>query len=221
LWDVWDVEIDRQNPMPGWVVPAAVGAAAGYLGRQEEPRTQSYSACLDMGMVDDDDPAALRAALARVEQEEQSQAAYADARSRGATISEAEAYADGLSAKRNPRLLPLANDNRKWNGAAARKRLKRWATDGKHVDWDKYAQGFMYRDPAHPDVGYGFKLPFADIVNGKLVAVPHAIEAIHAVLDGARGGVDIPRQDQNRARALVESYYRKMQKPFSGWGKRR
>ena len=126
-----------------------------------------------------------------------------------------------LLAGQNPRLLPLAKESRKWNGAAARKRLKRWATNGNHVDWDKYAQGFMYRDPAHPDVGYGFKLPFADIVNGKLVAVPHAIEAIHGVLDGARGGVEIPRQDQNRARALVESYYRKMQKPFSGWGKRR
>jgi hypothetical protein len=128
---------------------------------------------------------------------------------------------DKPDARRNPRLLPLAKESRKWNGAAARKRLKRWATNGNHVDWDKYAQGFMYRDPAHPDVGYGFKLPFADIVGGKLVAVPHAIEAIHAVLDGARGGVDIPRQDQSRARALVESYYRKMQKPFSGWGKRR
>lgn len=120
----------------------------------------------------------------------------------------------------NPRLLPMAPDNRKWNAAAAKKRVKKWATTGKTVDWDKYARAFMYRDPKKRDVGYGFKLPFADVIKGELYAVPRAIEAIHGVLDGARGGVDIPRPAKDKAKRLVVAYYRKMGKPFSGWGKR-
>ena len=120
----------------------------------------------------------------------------------------------------NPTLLPLAPENRKWNAAAARKRIKRWATKGKVTDWNRYARGFLYRDPAHPSVGYGFKLPIADVIKGRLVAVPHAIEAAGGVLDGARGGVDIPKAAHNQARRWVESYYRKMGKvaPWPPYG---
>jgi hypothetical protein len=53
-------------------------------------------------------------------------------------------------------------------------------------------------------------LPFADVVNGRLQAVPRAIFAVAQVLEGARGGVDLPRDVQASVRRKVESYYRKM-----------
>ena len=211
-------------PPPPWVAPAALGAAAGYLFRPAAaPPTQSYAACLEMGMIDNDDPVALRAALAAVESEQAEQAAYYAAREAGATIGEAEAIAAQSNPRRirnvtpNPTLLPLAPENRKWNAAAARKRIKRWATKGKVTDWNRYARGFLYRDPAHPSVGYGFKLPIADVIKGRLVAVPHAIEAAGGVLDGARGGVDIPKRAHDQARRWVDAYYRKMNRPLPRW----
>lgn len=229
-WDLWGGDPGRMwadskrttpNPPPPWVGPAALGAAVGYLSKPTPPPETgaSYSACLAMGLIPDDDAAALAAALANIETEEAADRAYYEAREQGATISEAEAIAAQIP-RQNPTLLPLAPENKKWSAAAARKRIKRWATKGKKTDWDRYARAFLYRDPAHPSVGYGFKLPIADVIKGELKAVPHAIEAAAAVLDGARGGVDISRSAHNKARRWVEAYYRKMGKtpPWPPYG---
>ena len=199
------------NPPP-WVVPAAIGAAAGYLSRPAPPpRTQSYAACLEMGMIDDDDPAALRAALQAVEAEAKAQDVYTDARARGASISEAQAIAD--QAAPNPSALPLAPAGRKWSAAAARKRIKKWATQGGRVNWNRYARAFLYRDPKKPDRLSAFKLPIADVIKGELYAVPHGIKAAAAALEGARGGVKISRKAKAAARQWLDAYYRKMNKP--------
>lgn len=117
--------------------------------------------------------------------------------------------------------LPLAPRDRPWDADAAVQRVRRWASkDGsgnkETIDWNKYSQAFFWRgDPGEggPDFS-DFKLPFADVINGQLHAIPRGIFAVAAVLQGARGGVDIPEADQQAIRRKVSQYYARMRKEF-------
>ncbi len=55
-----------------------------------------------------------------------------------------------------------------------------------------------------------YKLPFAVVVDGDLKAAPAGIEAVANVVEGGRGGVDLPDDVISDVRAKVESYYEKM-----------
>jgi hypothetical protein len=55
-----------------------------------------------------------------------------------------------------------------------------------------------------------FPLLIADIVNGKLEAVPRGVMAAGAIMDGARGGVDLPKDDIDRVKSHLAKYYKKM-----------
>ncbi|GLY19400.1 hypothetical protein LWF15_04070 [Kineosporia rhizophila] len=50
----------------------------------------------------------------------------------------------------------------------------------------------------------------ADVVNGKLVAVPRGVMAAGAILQGGRGGVDLPEKDVDRVKSHLAKYYAKM-----------
>lgn len=96
--------------------------------------------------------------------------------------------------------LPLADAGREWDAGAARSRLWSWA-DG---DFRKYRKGFLWWDQSAPEMKGSYKLPVADVVDGKLVLVPRAVNAVNAVINGARGGVDIPDGDVTRIGGIVE-----------------
>ncbi len=106
--------------------------------------------------------------------------------------------------------LPLADTSRSWDGGAARSRLWSWAGG----DYRKYRRGFMWWDQSAPEEKGSYKLPVADIIDGKLTLVPRAVNAVAAVINGARGGVDIPDADMSRVAALVK----RMQGRFSEGG---
>jgi hypothetical protein len=53
-------------------------------------------------------------------------------------------------------------------------------------------------------------LLFADVVNGRLVAVPRGIMAAGNVMQGSRGGVDLPKSDIERVKSHLAKYYKKM-----------
>lgn len=109
--------------------------------------------------------------------------------------------------------LPLADTDITWEGPAAAAAIKQWATsDNDTIDWDKYGQGFFYQaTPSGDGPKQGdFKLPFATVINGTLVAVPQAVMGAAAALQGSRGGVDIPRADLPGVRAKVAAYYEKL-----------
>lgn len=112
--------------------------------------------------------------------------------------------------------LPLAGRDHEWDGSAAGQRVAEWARDEDgELDGEKYGRAFFWRDPdADEDLVGSYKLGFADIVDGELVAVPRGVFAVAGVLDGARGGADIPVEDQDRIRGRVAAYYRKMAEQF-------
>jgi len=111
--------------------------------------------------------------------------------------------------------LPLAERARPWNGAAARQRLRKWASeDGSGntdtIDWRKYRWGFFWYDHTDPERLGSYKLPFADVLGGTIRAIPRGIFAAAGVVSGARGGPDIPEEDMAGVKRHISAYYRKM-----------
>ncbi|MGB3465030.1 MAG: HK97 family phage prohead protease [Cyclobacteriaceae bacterium] len=83
-----------------------------------------------------------------------------------------------------------------------------------------YKNGFMYFDSENSDTFSAYKLPYTYVVDGQFKAVPRALSAIVTVLNGGRGGVDIPSKDKTQIERNVNGYYKKMNKdlPFPDAG---
>jgi HK97 family phage prohead protease len=105
--------------------------------------------------------------------------------------------------------LPLADEGHAWDAAAARARVQAWAGGD---DWqpEKYRRAFVWYDDGAPDQLGSYKLPLADVVDGKLTAVPRGVFGCAAVLQGGRGGADIPAGDVDKCKAHLDKYYAKM-----------
>jgi HK97 family phage prohead protease len=108
--------------------------------------------------------------------------------------------------------LPLASRDREWDASAATKRVRAWA-GAEEAPNGKYGRAFMVRDGDANQFG-SFKLPFGDVLDGELHAVPRAIFAIAGILQGARGGTSLSAEDRAGAKAKCERYYSKMRAAF-------
>jgi hypothetical protein len=118
-----------------------------------------------------------------------------------------------VSGKRN---LPLADRARAWDASGAKKRVAKWASsdgsgDKDKIKWSKYGQAFIVlRNPDEPENMGSYALPFADVINGTLTAVPRGLFAAAAALMGARGGVNLSEADRSGAKNFISSYYKRM-----------
>jgi hypothetical protein len=104
--------------------------------------------------------------------------------------------------------LPLADRDRDWDAAAADKRVRKWAGVEDRPN-EKYRQAFVWYDADDADEFGAYKLPIADVVGGELKVVPRAVIAAAGVVDGARGGVQLPKQDIERVKSVLAKYYAK------------
>lgn len=109
--------------------------------------------------------------------------------------------------------LPLAPRDKAWNAGAAEKRVRAWA-GAEDAPNAKYRKAFFWYDSENADNFTSYKLPFADVVGGELVAVPRAVFAAAAAIMGARGGVDIPSGDVAAVKNHIAKYYQKMSEEF-------
>lgn len=105
--------------------------------------------------------------------------------------------------------LPLADRDRAWDGDAAERRVRAWADAADEPD-AKYRDAHVWYDADAKDNFGSYKLLIADVVDGRLRAVPRGVMAAGNVMQGARGGVDIPRKDVDRVRSHLAKYYAKM-----------
>ncbi|MEV6033702.1 hypothetical protein AB0L65_21280 [Nonomuraea sp. NPDC052116] len=105
--------------------------------------------------------------------------------------------------------LPLAQRDREWDAAAADKRVRKWA-DAEDKPNATYREAFSWFDADDADEFGAYKLPIADVVNGEPKAVPRAVFAAAAVMEGARGGVDLPKKDIERVKEHLAHYYAKL-----------
>jgi hypothetical protein len=105
--------------------------------------------------------------------------------------------------------LPLADRDREWDSVAADKRVRKWA-DAEDEPDAKYRDAHVWYDKDKKDNFGAYKLLIADIVDGKLTAVPRGVMAAGAVMQGARGGVDLPEDEIDRVKSHLAKYYSKM-----------
>lgn len=108
--------------------------------------------------------------------------------------------------------LPLAARGRAWDASAARKRITKWAggPDKGDVDWKKYKKAHLFFDPSNQKAYGGYKFAFADVVDGRLMAVPRGIFAASSRLMGSK----IPSGDKKNIKAHVGRYYKAMAEKF-------
>ncbi len=105
--------------------------------------------------------------------------------------------------------LPLADRDREWDGGAAEKRVRKWA-DAEDEPNQKYRDAHVWYDSDNKDNFTAYKLLIADVVGGELKAVPRGVMAAGGIMDGARGGVDLPEADVDRVKNHLAKYYKKM-----------
>lgn len=105
--------------------------------------------------------------------------------------------------------LPLADRDRKWDGDAADKRVRKWA-GAEDKPNQKYRDAHIWYDSDKKDNFTAYKLLFADVIGGELKAVPRGVMIAGAIMDGARGGIDLPKADIERVKSHLAKYYKKM-----------
>lgn len=105
--------------------------------------------------------------------------------------------------------LPLADRDRSWDGNAAEKRVRRWAGAEDEPN-PKYRDAHVWYDAEKKENFTSYKLLIADVVDGHLKAVPRGVMAAGNIMQGARGGIDIPEKDIDRVKSHLAKYYKKM-----------
>jgi hypothetical protein len=105
--------------------------------------------------------------------------------------------------------LPLAERDREWDGDAAEKRVRGWAKATREPN-EKYRDAHVWYDGERKENFTAYKLLVADVVGGRLVAVPRGVMAAAAVMQGSRGGVDLPAKEVDRVKSHLAKYYAKM-----------
>jgi hypothetical protein len=105
--------------------------------------------------------------------------------------------------------LPLADRRREWDGDAADKRVRRWAGAQEEPN-KKYRDAHVWYDADNRDNFTAYKLLIADVVDGRLKVVPRGVMAAGGIMQGARGGVDLPNKDRDRVKSHLAKYYDKM-----------
>jgi hypothetical protein len=106
--------------------------------------------------------------------------------------------------------LPLADRSRRWNGDAAEKRVRKLtgAEDGPNA---KYRSVHLWYDADNKDNFTAYKLLIADVVDGRLVAVPRGIMAAAGIMQGAHGGIDgLAPRERTKVKNHLAKYYKKM-----------
>jgi hypothetical protein len=105
--------------------------------------------------------------------------------------------------------LPLADRDRSWDRDAAEERVRKF-TGAQDEPNEAYRRAHVWYDADAKDNFTAYKLLVADIVDGKLKAVPRAVMAAAAVLQGSRGGIDLPPSEVSRVKNHLARYYSKM-----------
>ncbi len=99
--------------------------------------------------------------------------------------------------------LPLAAGDETWDGRDATKRvLDHFGFGGDDPNHEEAAKAFLAFDASEPTLRGSYKLPFADIARGKLVAVPAGIRAAESRI----GQTDIPDAVRADAEKIIATY---------------
>jgi len=103
---------------------------------------------------------------------------------------------------------------REWDADAADGRLRSWAggPEKENVDWAKYREGFAWYDAENAEVFGAYKLPHHDIIDSRLNVVWRGVAAAGAVVQGGRGGADIPGADMAAVKTHLARHYEEFER---------
>jgi hypothetical protein len=109
--------------------------------------------------------------------------------------------------------MPLGPRDQSWNADDAIGRLIEWS-GGQPT---KFRTAFLYiNDKGEPTSRDSYRLPIADVVDGRLVLMPHAVYAAAALLSGAHGGLpNIEDAEKDRLRDIITEIYSVFQESWS------
>lgn len=110
--------------------------------------------------------------------------------------------------------LPIAERDHAWDASAAEGRVREWA-GAQDAPNSKYASAFFFKDAENTDQFGAYHLPFADVVDGKLTAIPRGVFAAAGAIQGARGADGEKYAD---AKPKIARYYARMRKQFNDDG---
>ena len=110
--------------------------------------------------------------------------------------------------------LPVAPRDQAWDAEAALTRVKSFLESADEPS-DSFRKAFLWSDSKNAEDFDGYKLLIADVIDGKLTAVPRAIFAA-AAAGGQKGVMVIPEDDREAVMAGIDHYYSKMdlESPF-------
>ena len=102
---------------------------------------------------------------------------------------------------------PVADRDHDWDGSAAEKRVRRWAgaDDGPN---EEYRNAHVWYDAEKKDNFTAYKLLITDVVDGRLMVIPRGLMTAGNVMQGGRGGVDLPEADVDKVKRHLARYYK-------------
>ncbi len=105
--------------------------------------------------------------------------------------------------------LPLADRDRAWDGDAAEKRVRAWAGAEDEPN-QKYRDAHVWYDADKKENFTAYKLLIADVVDGRLRAVPRGVMAAGERDGGRARRRRPPRRDVDRVKSHLAKYYAKL-----------
>ena len=111
--------------------------------------------------------------------------------------------------------LPLAERDTRWDREGALARVKEF-TGSTDKPSDTYGSAFLFSDTEKKGDFDSYKLPIADVIEGKLHVIPRAIFAATVSLHGGGGYLDISREQKESVISRITNEYKRMdlQSPF-------
>lgn len=80
-----------------------------------------------------------------------------------------------------------------------------------------FGQAFLWRQSdGDPKNKASYRMPVADVINGKMVLIPHAVYAAAGLLSGAHGGLpNVPDNEKEQIRKVITDIYDSLRETFS------
>jgi len=109
--------------------------------------------------------------------------------------------------------LPVADRETPWNADEAIARISTWAGG----NGNKFGSPFLWKakdgQPLNPD---SYRLPIADVVNGRLVLIPRAVFSAGTILSGGHGYLEgvVTDAERDALKATVTEIYDMLQKQY-------
>lgn len=108
---------------------------------------------------------------------------------------------------------PQAPRETKFSADAAIERLLQWSGGSA----SKFNQAFLWRnEQGQPNNRESYRLPIADVINGKLTLVPRAVFSAAVILSGGHGGLEgvVDEDEREKLKAVLNQIYADLQEQY-------